>query len=1624
MTIFSVFLLTLVTPTAAANGTTTVSAGVPTIQVDTSAVAAAAVWTDTTIPVERETTGETMARQISPTSRATTPTRASFFVTGAVPCEGATTFQNEMPATSMPRDTITDTSDAGSPPAFPRTVDTINDAASPAGEGCDGGNVMKQQAGKVIAPLLVEGCDDGNAMQPSTAPIMSDALDIIPLYSRMVCEKVTTAAAKNVQFSQENQQQEGRSRFLQVLLLAMAAVNDAIAGAGPPPRLDVLLATVAAAAVAWHIFRGKRPPQENLQTQVSEVQDAVRGCCTSWFPSIITQCRGLLGCTDDSTQKSLVRTKPEVWLRWLDDAYSRRYSKQTRKGRKSIHPPRTTGAGPLVLLCAMAGVVLRLDAVGAVPLTKALYAEIASGAKESKIVTSIPAREFQNFEGDVTLGEMPLLQSIGNHAFSQVKGVLKFEVGDSCTKLSTIGDSAFQNIDTAASVITIGELPALASIGTQAFVSFKGLLKFEVGDSCSKLATIGFSAFSFLSNADSVIAIGELPALTSIGSAAFREFQGLFKFEVAESCSKLAIIDDVAFDSGATSNADSVITIGALPALASIGALAFSGFKGVLKFEVGDSCTKLANIGNNAFSSISNADSVMTIGELPELTSLESFAFSSFKGVLKFEVGDSCSKLGTIGSNAFIHINNADTVITIGALPGIMSIAAGAFQNMAGLLSLTAGDCPKLREIGRSAFLAVANSASTVSFGTLPALTKIGIEAFKSMNGELTINAGNCPNLHTIDESAFTGCSNSKSLVSFANMQLLAKIGKNAFLNYKGTLILDGNAKPSFPKLTADNAVDDTAFDGASNTASVIYLYSKDSVPKLEDVLAKQGSTFGGTIEYGEIVGCGASDDDVPLTKELYEEMKGLSEDAKAKKEEEITCVAAYEFANFASDVTLGALPNLVTIDGSAFRGFEETLTIGKMPALTLISRNAFTAASKLAIEAGDCKKLHTIESFAFSNAGGSVTFGATPALKSIERQAFEGFNGVLIIKFGDMKTLPEISLGAFSSISSTSSAVSIGALPALKLVADSAFLGFAGTLTIAAKECPKLTTIEASAFESVSNLNSSIAFGATSALTSIGTSAFKAMKGKLTFAAGDVPVLTKFESSSFAAVTNSKSSITFTNLKLLESIEASAFSAFTGTITISGTPDYSKLIAVHATAFDGTSNTASIAILPQEGKTPLLKDALSGRFGGTIIHRADPGSPCDQTTSAGTWGECTADRSSACKFHCCSLDVDSACLSCGSDGGCYDLAFTPTDAAKAQRDSWPESMLELQKSTLPVDEMINVNSTIKRGAIATAITVQYKLQWSTDDEKSSDDDINGPPPRTGLVDSGKGSDPGSVTIDAKTGVVTYNPDRAGTYTMWLIAYEVDEKGIEVHNQPDVPPEFDQVVLARWTFEVKPIPTFATNSATWNPKDNSITKAMQPEYLLNEAHSFPAPSIPNKDLFVNALDNDLNADFDSITFKLKVSSSPGKLLVDTETGEMLMLPEKIDTGYTLSLLAVDKRGSVAIVVDAFEFSVVEPPAFKIGVDETGPRREVGDKFDDYDIITKYVTGESYRIAPRQLIESETTVSSGEFKNIKYALEGAPDGWFVGTDNGQITGVFDEPTEVSKPITMTLNAVDE
>ena len=53
-------------------------------------------------------------------------------------------------------------------------------------------------------------------------------------------------------------------------------------------------------------------------------------------------------------------------------------------------------------------------------------------------------------------------------------------------------------------------------------------------------------------------------------------------------------------------------------------------------------------------------------------------------------------------------------------------------------------------------------------------------------------------------------------------------------------------------------------------------------------------------------------------------------------------------------------------------------------------------------------------------------------------------------------------------------------------------------------------------------------------------------------------------------------------------------------------------------------------------------------------------------------------------------------------------------------------------------------------------------------------------------------------------------------------------------------------------------------------------------------------------------------------------------------------------------------------------------------------------------LLRHIVGDSYRIAPLALDEAKTAVSTGTFDAIKYTLQGAPDGWFVNADNGEIT----------------------
>lgn len=921
------------------------------------------------------------------------------------------------------------------------------------------------------------------------------------------------------------------------------------------------------------------------------------------------------------------------------------------------------------------------DEAGDVALTQSYYADIVAGTKSEADVTCIPASAFFEYENDVKLGAMPLLVDIGERAFCTMRGILKFEVGNSCKKLASIGDRAFDRINYrqhyTATVVSFGELPSLESIGQSAFYSLpSGSLQFNAGDSCTQLKTIGDAAFGTegangnfnsamhkkevifgalpqlqslgdwaFTRGGGVISLGAMPKITSLGESTFHVFAGVLTLEAGD----VPLLSSFGNDYRAFAempNVKSVISFGAMPQLSKFGGTSRAGsykcegctfyqFQGKLIIEAGD-LPLLTSIGEMGL--YGRAGSSISLGAMPKLESITASAvLQGTSGRLTIMAGD-VPLLNRISRSAFEACGNYDSSISFGTMPKIVAIEDSAFANFRGQLTLEAGYTPQLTNIGKSAFRSAGGLTynSAVSFSGTATLTEIGEYAFDSFKGQITIVGGSSPKLERISNSAFGHAANSnyvgnsKSSLSFTNLKLLSFIGSSAFDDFIGIIELGSPREESFPALLTDSAsVATDAFDGTNNTKSIIYLSEEAAVPKLERALLLPNS-YGGTINYqnNRRTGCGSNGSDVPLNKEFYNKIL-----AGEASERTVTCIPSFAFFHHDQDVVLQNLSSLVFIEAEAFTNMQADLTMGSMPALVSIGRQAFAGASgTVTFAAGECQKLLLIGDFAFhgvANMKSFVSFGATPALEMIGTRAFEGFKGLLTASFGEMRALTNFPIGVFQSISNTTSAITIGSLPALSKVAASAFHEFAGTLTIVAGDCPKLSTIESSAFQGVSYPQSSVVFGATPALTSIGSSAFKAMKGKLTFAAGDVPALTKFGSSAFAAVTNIESTITFTNLRALETIEATAFTNYAGKMVLSGTPGFPGLASVAPFAFDGTSNPASTIILPaaDNPKSKLFIDALADLFYGTIIHRADPGSPCDQTTSAGTWGKCTAVR-------------------------------------------------------------------------------------------------------------------------------------------------------------------------------------------------------------------------------------------------------------------------------------------------------------------------------------------------------------------------------------------------------------
>ena len=139
---------------------------------------------------------------------------------------------------------------------------------------------------------------------------------------------------------------------------------------------------------------------------------------------------------------------------------------------------------------------------GTAGLTKKLYADslvTVQGSATYANVTCIPADEFNAYSGDVTLNGLQHLTSIEEKAFFGFKG--KLVVKGEYPSLQEIADLAFMTVNshrnqnqvsTSEVLFELG-LPALVTIGSQAFRSFTGTVSFA--GAFPLLKSIGNTAF-------------------------------------------------------------------------------------------------------------------------------------------------------------------------------------------------------------------------------------------------------------------------------------------------------------------------------------------------------------------------------------------------------------------------------------------------------------------------------------------------------------------------------------------------------------------------------------------------------------------------------------------------------------------------------------------------------------------------------------------------------------------------------------------------------------------------------------------------------------------------------------------------------------------------------------------------------------------------------------------------------------------------------------------------------------------------------------------------------------------------------------------------------------------------
>lgn len=221
---------------------------------------------------------------------------------------------------------------------------------------------------------------------------------------------------------------------------------------------------------------------------------------------------------------------------------------------------------------------------------------------------------------------------------------------------------------------------------------------------------------------------------------------------------------------------------------------------------------------------------------------------------------------------------------------------------------------------------------------------------------------------------------------------------------------------------------------------------------------------------------------------------------------------------------------------------------------------------------------------------------------------------------------------------------------------------------------------------------------------------------------------------------------------------------------------------------------------------------------------------------------------------------------------------------------------------------------------------------------------------------------PAGFFISPKTGEMQAVPERAGVYDAALWAS--DESGATSF-------------IETLRIAIADPKEFGITATAWNASSNTVTASFEQVYTRGIAYSFDGPELSKSDLFQHAAEDD----YDAIIYKLDFADgkSPGKMFVDTGSGEMLMNPTEVGN-FTVTLSAVDRKGaSVTVATVSFEVKVVQD--FKLS-SEWNPAAMVDG------IQPLYQTNAFHDIQAPRLSKSELFegVESGDPTKVAYALE--------------------------------------